>query len=104
MVTTYTKSVGAGDVTVTERDYTTITLAEADVLNIVTTGDLVSDDEEVVFELYDDGDFSESVTVSAVGVTTGVDNTVHFQAASGEKHTAVRNGGVKVNPSTGHAS
>jgi hypothetical protein len=54
VVTVITKTIGP-----TGRDYSTFTLAESDVTNVGTSGDLVANDEAIVFEA-DAGDYSEN--------------------------------------------
>lgn len=95
MVTTYTKSVGT-----TARDYATLTLAEADIASIATSADLVTNDEAVVFECYNDSTFTESCAIS--GTTCDATRNVTFIAATGERHTGVRNTGVRNEALGGH--
>ena len=99
MVTVYTKSVGT-----TSRDYSTITLAEADVVNIGTSGDLVSNVEAIVFELYADSTFNEHVVVNHGGMTVDVTHNITYKAATGQQHDGTYGSGILLEPSTsGHA-
>lgn len=80
---TVTVSIGT-----TARDYSTITLFEADLDN--TTPYDAGDD--VVGECYDDSDFSESVTFDGGG-TLGL-NSVRLTAAAGHRHDGTGASGV----------
>jgi len=95
MVTIFTKTVGA-----TARDYATIALAEADVSTIATSADLVSNDEAVVFELYNDATFSQVVVIDG-SLTTDATRNVTYKAATGEAHDGTRTVGVLAQPSAG---
>ena len=84
---TITKTIGASG-----RDYTTFTLAEADVTNIGGSADLVNENERIVFEA-DAGTYSESVTFSS-SLTTDATRQVTYQPASGAEHGGDPNAGV----------
>jgi hypothetical protein len=77
-------------------------LAEAAIATIAGSSDLPTEDVQVIFELYDDADFTERVVVS--GTTTDATRNVVFRAASGEQHTGLLDTGVHFEPTaaTGH--
>ena len=100
MVTTIIKSIGTNS-----RDYATITLATADVSNILTGLDMVANDEALIFELYIDGNgssqtFAERLAITD-GLTTDVTRNVTFRAAAGNLHDGTRESGVRIKPLAG---
>lgn len=73
----------------TGRDYSTMTLAEADTDNaaVFTAGD------DEIFELYNDATFDESLVINA-GATLPA-NSITFRAASGQGHTGTAGTGAR---------
>jgi len=84
---TITKTIGPSG-----RDYTTFTLAEADVANIGGSADLVNENERIIFEA-DAGTYSASFTVSST-LTTDATRQVTYKAASGAEHSGSLSAGV----------
>ena len=96
MPTTFTKTVGT-----TGRDYSTLTLAEADIATFATSADLVANDENVVFNIFADSVFDEHLVVD--GQTTDATRNITFQADSTNRHDCTYDSGVVLAPSTnGH--
>jgi len=80
-----TKTIGT-----TARDYSTITLWEAD-LDLST---VYQSGDDAVGECYNDSDFTESVTIDG-GATVGLDS-VSLGVASGENHDGTAGTGVRI--------
>ena len=81
MVTVLTRTIGP-----TGRDYASFTLAEADVANIGTSGDLVANDEAIVFEA-DAGNYSETLNFdTSGGLTCDATRNVTWTHATGAGH------------------
>ena len=90
-----------GTIGTASRDYTTFTLAEADVgTGIGTSTDLVTNDEAIVFSAFPDSVFDELV-VFQNSLTTDATRNVTYQAASGEQHDGTAGTGVQINPTSG---
>ncbi len=89
---TITKTIGPSG-----RDYTTFTLAEADVTNIGGSADLVNENERIVFEAdagtYDSGVFE--VRFQSTLVTDPTRN-VTYRQASGAEHAGQLDQGVRI--------
>ena len=102
MPTVITKTIDAGG----GGDYTTFTAAEAAVLTLVTTDDMVFHDEAIVFECVA-GTYNENFTLdsSTPGPALTMDATrnITYKAAAGSEHGGVRGAGVKIN-ATGASS
>jgi hypothetical protein len=81
---TITKTIGT-----TARDYSTITLWEAD-LDVAT---IYQSGDDAVGECYNDSTFDETVTIDG-GITVGL-NSVTLTAATGEKHDGTAGTGVQ---------
>ncbi|MEM8973619.1 MAG: hypothetical protein AAGD43_16290 [Pseudomonadota bacterium] len=82
---TVTKSIGTSS-----RDYSTITLWEADLDNVAE----YSSGDDAVGECYNDSVFDESVTING-GNTVGL-NSITLTAASGERHDGTAGTGARV--------
>lgn len=93
---TITKTIGPSG-----RDYTTFTLAEADVTNIGGSADLVNENERIVFEA-DAGTYSESVNIQST-LTTDATRQVTYKPAAGSEHGGIRTAGVIIDPSSGNS-
>ncbi len=80
---TYTRTVGTAS-----RDYSTFALAEADIATIATgtTADLVTNNEAIVFDVYNDSVFSIFNITFDSGGTFDATRNVTWRAASGEEH------------------
>ena len=89
---TITKTIGPSG-----RDYTTFTLAEADVTNIGGSADLVNENERIVFEA-DAGTYNESVTFIST-LTTDATRQVTYKPAAGAEHGGDKTQGVIVTSS-----
>jgi hypothetical protein len=87
VVTVITKTIGP-----TGRDYTTFTLAEADVTNIGTSADLVANDEAIVFEA-DAGTYTTPLSANSTLVTDATRN-VTYKPAAGSEHGGSAGAGV----------
>ncbi len=83
MATEVVRSIGSG------KDYTTIASYESD-LGDTTSGDLVTDDEIAIGELY--GSFNEQNVFN--GWTTDATNYIKIRAATGEKYEHVADTGA----------
>ena len=94
--TTITKTIGPAG-----RDYTTFTLAEADVTNIGGSADLVNENERIVFEA-DAGTYNESVQIGSSLVTDATRN-VTYKPAAGSEHGGNTSAGVIIDRTTGRA-
>ena len=90
MVTVITRTIGP-----VGRDYSSFTLAEADVTNIGTSADLVANDEAIVFEA-DAGTYNEYVFYSS-SLVTDATRQVTYKPATGSEHGGVPGGGVVIN-------
>jgi hypothetical protein len=82
---TVTKSIGTSS-----RDYSTITLWEADLDDTL----IYSSGDDAVGECYNDSAFDESVTIDG-GLTVGL-NTFTLTAATGEQHDGTEGTGVRI--------
>lgn len=92
MVTTVTKSIGA-----TGRDYSTIAAAIA-----ALPANLVTADQAWVFELYNDSEFNENLTLS--GHTTDATRNITFRPGSGQgfgDHASKLTNALRYNRSNG---
>jgi hypothetical protein len=85
--TVITRTIGA-----TGRDYTSFTLAEADVTNIGTSDDLVENNEAIVIEA-DAGTYTENVTFYST-LTTDATRNVTYKPATGSEHGGSRSAGA----------
>lgn len=91
MVTVLTRTIGPSG-----RDYATFTLASADVPNIGTSGDLVANDEAIVFEA-DAADYTENWQFSTRGaITCDATRNVTFTHAAGASHGGQFESGVNI--------
>ena len=93
---TITKTIGPSG-----RDYTTFTLAEADVTNIGGSADLVYENERIVFEA-DAGTYTEVVTHTSTLITDATRN-VTYRAAAGSEHGGLATAGVIRNGYINHS-
>jgi hypothetical protein len=85
-----TRTVGTNS-----RDYSTLPLAEAAVATIAGNADLTFANKRVVFDLYNDSEFTAGVQI--IGATSDHERYVTYQAAAGEEHTGDPSTGVRVN-------
>ena len=95
MPTIITRTIDAGG----GGDYTTFTAAEAAVVTLVTTDDMVGNDEAIVFECVA-GTYNEIVTVdsSSPGPALTMDATrnITFKAAAGSEHDGTSSTGARL--------
>ncbi len=82
---TVTKSIGTSS-----RDYSTITLWEADLDDTL----IYSSGDDAVGECYNDSAFDETVEING-GLTVGL-NTFTLTAATGEQHDGTEGTGVRI--------
>jgi len=95
MPTIITRTIDAGG----GGDFTTFTAAEAAVLTLVTTDDMVFHDEAIVFECVA-GTYNESVTIDSStpgpALTTDATRNVTYKAAAGSEHGGDFTAGVRI--------
>lgn len=93
MPTVVTSTVGTSS-----RDYSTFALAEADIETLNgSSGDLVTEDNQIVFEAYNDSTFTAGFSVDGGGsrVMDATRNVI-FRAASGEECDGTPGSGVQI--------